>query len=71
MFSSHILNAFIKDLINSLHVIKNEVINDYINPTGVDTSDINDKAVKSRLVCDKKLNSCKEYSNLKNIFYTW
>ena len=71
MFSSHILNAFIKDWVNSLHVIKNEVINNCINPTGVDKSDINDKSVKSRLVCDKKLNSCKEYSNLKNIFHTW
>ena len=52
-------------------MIKNEVISNYINPTGVDKSDINDKSVKSTLVCDKKLNSCKEYSNLKNIFHTW
>ena len=50
MFSSHIFNEFKNNRIKPLHIIKSEVINNLINPSGVDTSDINNKTVKSRLV---------------------
>lgn len=50
MFSSHILNEFKNNRIKPLYIIKSEVINNLIIPSGVDTSDINNKTVKSRLV---------------------